>query len=144
MKLKCENSYYKFYPYSTHELNLFEYSVSKLVLKKDYFTFPFLADLEGFSIKNFQYANLVSTKTYSGRVEKVLLENKFVYDISNNQLATLESMTKILECWQMDYLAFKTFPQCGYLIKNKQLKSFSGYFDIQGSGIITLEKVEFY
>ncbi|MDR0676642.1 MAG: hypothetical protein LBF97_06350 [Elusimicrobiota bacterium] len=144
MKIICENSFYKFYPNSTNELDFLKYNFDNIVLQNNYWTFEFLANLKHFSIRNFKYANLVSTKTYSGRVEKVLLENKFVYDIADNKLKNLDDMKNSIKYYLMDFIAIDGFPMAGNFLDKKRLKSFSGYWDTRRSGIITMETIEFY
>ncbi|MDR0676042.1 MAG: hypothetical protein LBF97_03260 [Elusimicrobiota bacterium] len=144
MKIICESSYYKFYPKSSAELNNFEYSVSELVQVKDYWTFKELANLENYSIKAWNFQDVVATKNYCGRIEDVLFENKIIFELKTKQLKNLATITDKLIYYSMDYIFCDILPQAGYYIGKQQLRSFWGYFDARGSGKWTITRGVIY
>lgn len=145
MQLKVDNGYYKFYPIASHELDLMKAAGFDVVKKGDYFTFPFLAALPEYSIESIDYSGINANMTYSGTVDLVLLNNKFVYDIESESLKNLASLSGTVDYTQSDIIYFNGLPQAGCFMQgNKRLKGFSGYWDLMGSGIITAEALEYY
>jgi hypothetical protein len=168
MRLKIENGYYKFYPVSAHELDLLAARGIEVVMHKDFFTFKLLKRLPMYSIEGIKYGGLKAKTTYSGTVEQVLFENKFVYDLgskapgslapgnfvpsnglgkegSGERLKDVSSITNNIEYGVSDKVYFEGIPQIGGFMKDRRrLRGFSGYWKIVGSGIITAESLEYY
>lgn len=144
MKIKVDNGYYRFYPIASHELDLLKAVGFDVIKKEDYFTFPLLAALPAYSIEGIVYGGITANATYSGTVELVLLNNKFIYDISSGALKNLTSVTGSVKYKESDIVYFDGLPQSGCFMQGKRLRGFSGYWDLMGSGIITAEALEYY
>lgn len=145
MRLKIENSFYKFYPISKHELDLLKNRGFSVEPYRDYFTFPILKSLNKYSIENLPYSNTAAIATYCGRAEDVLLQNKLVLDLSLQILKPLSLIVSRLDYSVLDFFMFNGLPQCGAFMKNgKRLKSMSGYWRLQSSGAVIGEAVEYY
>jgi hypothetical protein len=145
MKIICDRGFYKFYSDSSYEVKVLENVFDDLVLQDDYLTFEILANLQDYSIKGLKYENLTAKKNYAGKVIDVLEANDFVYDFINKKLVNVKAITVSIGFFDMDtYTGFENIAMSGQWINKKQIKSYSGYIDIAGSGILTVEKISYY
>jgi hypothetical protein len=153
MRLKIENGYYKFYPVAAHELDLLLAQGFEVVTCKDFFTFELLKKLPMYSIEGLNYGGLKAKTTYSGTVEQVLFENKFVYDLRSTapgsgnagSLKDVSSITTSIDYIVSDKVYFEKIPQIGGFMKGRRrLRGFSGYWKLMGSGVILAESLEYY
>lgn len=86
MRIICRKGYYKFYPESVNELLLFADKYGELVQVKDYYTFPALAQLPDYSIKNQLYGGIVSLVNYASSPDRVFAQNKLKYDLESGTI----------------------------------------------------------
>lgn len=83
MRLVVRHGHYAFYPRDASEIR--RYCVlygAELERVDDFFTFPFLVDLEEYSLPLLPYGNLPALKIYQGKPWEVMKENGFVYSLA--------------------------------------------------------------
>ena len=87
MKIICEHGYYKFYPETPNDLIIFSdtYGVD-LVKVGDFYTYPELATLPDYSIKNQGLGGFPAILNYAGKPWDVFRENKLNYDAENGKI----------------------------------------------------------
>lgn len=86
MRVICHKSFYKFYPETANDLLLFEDKFGKLKAKEDYYTYPALADLPDYSIKNQPYGGVISKINYADTAEQVFIQNDLKYDLESDTI----------------------------------------------------------
>jgi len=145
MKVIIENGYYKFYPLFGFEITLAESNGLSLVQNGDYFTFPLLAGLKTYSLEGQDYHGVNAIKTYSGRPEDVLLQNKLAYDYKGNKLISIDTFFQQAQYRAAETYFFDDLPQAGSMTRNGQkIQNLSAEWDISGSMLITIEDIKFY
>lgn len=86
MRIICHKGFYKFYPETSNDLLLFEDKYGNLVQVKDYYTFPALAALPDYSIKNQLYGGIEALVNYAATPARVFAENKLKYDLESDTI----------------------------------------------------------
>lgn len=148
MRIDCENGFYRLYPEGSNELLLLSTLYgSELVNSGDFYTFAYLRDLPTYSIEGLKYGDIVAQKTYAGRKEDVFLLNSTVYDLATGKIKDRLLITQDIssQAWEAQggTWSFHGIPQAGSFLKNKRLKSFFGWLDLN-LGQMSCERVIFY
>jgi hypothetical protein len=97
MRILCRHGHYSFYPRTVSDIARFSsFYNQELVRVNDYYTFPFLKELESYSLKGLPYKNLAATATYEGNPWEVMRENGFVYSLALKTLVPKASVNFVL------------------------------------------------
>jgi hypothetical protein len=97
MRVLCRHGHYSFYPRTASDISRFaSFYNQELVRVDDYYTFPFLKDLESYSLKGLAYKNLLAGVTFEGKPWEVMRENAFVYSLALKTLVPKASINFVL------------------------------------------------
>lgn len=97
MRVECINGYFKLFENAPGQASDFAILFGfDLVPKDDYFTFSTIEDAPKFSISGSTYLDNDAIKTFEGEPWEVMLENKLVYDPSNDVVVPISSIKQRL------------------------------------------------
>jgi hypothetical protein len=97
MRVICNHGHYSFYPRTASDLGRFvNFYGQELVRVGEFYTFPFLKDLEEFSLKGLPYKNLPALETFQGKPWEVMRANGFVYSLSLKALIPKNSVLFVI------------------------------------------------
>jgi hypothetical protein len=131
MKIECINGYYKFYPATAAQIALMEsiYGV-ELVKMNGFHTFEHLSKVGDYSIAGATIDGITYNKTYAGKPEDVLLENKLTFDLAKYAVVSFLTIisTETLASDQLKF-ASKYLLQAYSVINKQKIKSFTAFYD---------------
>lgn len=129
MKIICENGYYKFYPQKTGDLTLYG---QKLVAVKDYYTFPALAELPTYSIKNKLFWGIIpAEKTFCGRPEELLKVNNLTFNLDLNTITPISIVLNMADYAKGAYNSSPNLIQAYSYDGLKRINGFTAFLDVK-------------
>lgn len=141
MQIICNKGFYKFYPETSTDLILFQTQFKiGLVKVGDFWTFPKLAELPDFSIKNQQYGDLPAIVNYASCPERVLAANNMIYDVNGHVIRHPQLPADVGERnYNYNYLITGLPPAHGKLKNGRVIIGFSGYVNLAAGYTIISE-----
>lgn len=129
MRVLCRHGHYSFFPRTESDLGRFvNYYQQELVSDGDFYTFPFLKNLETFSLPLILYKNLPGNSIFEGKPWEVMKENGFVYSLGLKVLVPKESITYVINP-----------PKTGFYFTSQTPMIQAGSFNSAGRQILSFD-----